>query len=1488
MFLLYISQMAIFHFSVKVISRADGRNAVSAAAYRHGAKMVDERTGQTFDYSKKSDVAHTEISVPNDAPEWAKALIDLDPTIASEKLWNSVEKFEKRKDAQLSRDLEYALPNELNSEQRKEVARDFIEKNFTSKGMIADWVIHNPIDEITGIEKPHVHIQLTLRSLREKTIIDKAKSVMGISSQEILFGEKNRKWNSRSLIRQWREDWADVANKHLEKSGFDVRIDHRNYKDQGVDFVPQEKLGKNVQEMQKRGIEVDRFKKFKENNLYNLKLIRQNPEIVLEYITRYQSTFTRQDIAKVLNRYIDDADEFIRLQAKIELSQSLVVLTGENQKNSQKLTTQEMIKVESEMTHLASKLSKKHSCPPHLSGTEHYLQKAHEKFKDSGGLSSDQVSAIRHLVADGQLKVVIGYAGAGKTTALEIAKEIWGFSSYKVVGAAPTGRAASNLEIGGIASKTLHKWEHEWKNGREQLNNRSILVVDEAGMIDSRRINALLQESSKQGFKVVLVGDPEQLAPIEAGAAVRGVMEHVGFVELNTIVRQKEQWQREATRDLATRQTERALEAYHQRGHIYFSGDAKQVLIKDWAKYNQTHKDQSSQNLSAKRSALILAYTNKDVASLNEMARLEFRKGGNLEGVDQILTVTKKVNLETLDNTQPIQKPTLTKEDRAFAIGEKIIFLQNDYSLDVRNGQLGKIIQIQEGLLTVEKEDSKRLTFDIDTYGYIDYGYATTIHKSQAATVDQTFFYASPSLDRHLTYVGLTRHRDDARIYGDQFYTKDGFIKSLSQENTKEISLDYPKAQEMSLEMQKSFMQRRNISAASIVEAFYGYVKKAWSYGREEKSIRFETFEKAEAYKDVSTQTLFNVKATHKEWEEIAEVDLEKMAFVVSQSQLSSSTVADVQSHASEHSFHPSSLETRVASPIDPDEISVSINATKSKFSHAIDFSEVNTRLSSRMPDLVQHVFKGQSLQIRKNTIRVGKKGSIVINVTGEKQGQWYNFEEDVGGNALTFLTHHLNMTPKDAALYASNFIGDLPERTIPTSSLKPQESPKDTSEAPTWTPVFPVPASKGNPDLESNSHLNYVFKSGAVETMRFAYLDENKDLLGYVVRIEDTDGNKQTLPLTYCQNEKGHTFWKWQGFGENRPLYGLDKLADHPDKPVLIVEGEKAADAAQKLFSDHVVVTWLGGTGGVRKANFDSLVGKDITIWPDNDEAGLKAAHEIKKIISKLNENNDRKASVDIVEIPRDRLPLKWDLADPLPEGMILSEIQSYVAKKDHSLTATITSKQPIIEQDFPETNLNEKVSHKDAEQSLLDRYIVLQKQKEELPYLTKCTPQQKEDFVVFGKQLEALAMKISENPELMQNAAAKGIIDKIKDHAEIGREDIARALIHEQNAKKKEQESLKRPEENFVEVFSDLKKQREALPFVTLCTQEQKQEILSLSRQMEKIATKIEETPELMEKAVSKGIAEQVKDYALMHKETQHRNKTKSHDRDRGMSYF
>jgi Ti-type conjugative transfer relaxase TraA len=838
--------MANYHFTVKVMSRADNRNAVAGATYRHGQSMTDEKSGKRFIHTTDQDVEHCELSIPENSPKWAKDLLVGDVHKNSEKLWNAVERFEKRIDAQVYRDVEFSLPHELTKEQRLELAREFIKEQFTARGMIADWCVHNHFDEKDNIEKPHVHAMLTMRELKETETLEKIKGALGFSASTINFGQKVRDWNSKYLLKTWRVKWAECANTHLSKAGLDIRIDHRSYEDQGVEFIPQPKLGKAVSQIQERGLHVDRLTQMQEVQQYNLNLIRKNPEIVLDYISRYQSTFTREDMARVLNRYVNNSDEFMVLFAKIEGSSKLVKLTGTEKGEASLLTMQEIIKLESRICDLATTLSPTSSCAADPSIIEVALEKGHERLKQFGGLSSDQERAIRHMVSDGQLKVIVGYAGAGKTTSLEVAHEIWRESGYRVVGAAPTGKAAANLEAIGIPSQTFHKWEREWTNGREQLNNNCILILDEAGMVDTRKVHSLLSESQAQGFKVVFVGDPEQLPPIEAGAPVRAIMEHVGFAEISTIVRQQVEWQKEATQDLALRQTEKALEAYDQNGHVYWGEKAKEELIKDWAAYcskesvfnpndlNSSEFDSSPRESS--RTALILAYFNKDVKKLNDLAREEARAIGRLEGPDYPLVITKQVNLETLDCSDEewnAKALCLQREVRNFALGEQIVFLRNDTNLNVKNGQLGTITDIQEKTLTVEKDNKELLTFDMDTYSFVDHGYATTIHKSQGTTVDKTFVYASSSMNRHLTYVALSRHREDVQIYADinTFDTKEDFIKTLSQVSPKENVLDH-----ISLEEQKAFMQRRSISSvASYIswDAIKGLTYKVWSQAKD-------------------------------------------------------------------------------------------------------------------------------------------------------------------------------------------------------------------------------------------------------------------------------------------------------------------------------------------------------------------------------------------------------------------------------------------------------------------------------------------------------------------------------------------------------------------------------------------------------------------------------------------------------------------------------
>lgn len=218
--------MADYRLSAKVISRSTGQSSVASAAYRAGTRLIDFRTGEIHDYTRKGGVVHSAILSPSDAPEWMRD---------RERLWGAVEVAEKRKDAQLARELQLSLPHELTDEQRRELLIGFVQEHFVNHGMIADIAIHAPARD-GDHRNHHAHVMLTMRSLTGEG-----------------FGNKVRDWNSPETLQQWREGWAHHQNRALEQHGHHARVDHRSYKDQGVDREPMQHMGPSATDMERDG-----------------------------------------------------------------------------------------------------------------------------------------------------------------------------------------------------------------------------------------------------------------------------------------------------------------------------------------------------------------------------------------------------------------------------------------------------------------------------------------------------------------------------------------------------------------------------------------------------------------------------------------------------------------------------------------------------------------------------------------------------------------------------------------------------------------------------------------------------------------------------------------------------------------------------------------------------------------------------------------------------------------------------------------------------------------------------------------------------------------------------------------------------------------------------------------------------------------------------------------------------------------------------------
>ena len=173
-----------------------------------------------------------------------------------------------------------------------------------------------------------------------------------------------------------------------------------------------------------------------------------------------------------------------------------------------------------------------------------------------------------------------------------------------------------------------------------------------------------------------------------------------------------------------------------------------------------------------------------------------------------------------------------------------------------------------------------------------------------------------------------------------------------------------------------------------------------------------------------------------------------------------------------------------------------------------------------------------------------------------------------------------------------------------------------------------------------------------------YEYKNRDGELLGYVIRVLDEEGKKHTLPVSYCHNAKANiNKWWLKGFSDNgyKPIYGAEKLGQSPLQRVLIVEGEKAAIAATKIFPEYTVISWMGGSAAVSKANWKAVGGREVTIWPDNDGAGEKAA---KAIIAEIDRVNGFRGVVSIVDTHALNLPEKWDLADELPAHLTRKDL--------------------------------------------------------------------------------------------------------------------------------------------------------------------------------------------------------------------------------------
>lgn len=755
--------MAIFHMHAQVIGRTKGRSCVAAAAYRSGQRLTIDKEAaihyagnrRVFDYSRRHAVMLSEIIPPEHSPEWARN---------RESLWNQAELAEKRVNSQTAREIEVSLPRELSLESQNEIVREFVRDNFTSKGMVADYSIHwdGALDDGSP-NNPHAHIMLSLREIQEDG-----------------FGKKRREWNDKSNLYAWRKAWSHGVNRALEKEGFSQRVSHRSHADRGVQLEPTIKLWASPSNEHGRGeISQNQVDRLREVLNSNAQKIRNDPSIVLDELTRNKAVFSKEDIVKFLDGHV--SVEFRKELLEVCLSQGSVRSMGDSKTGKERFTTESVLQKEASLDSSAGLLSKRRG--------HRVSRKNVDAVAKTYGLGFEQEQAFRYVCSgSSDIAVIQGFAGAGKSYLLGAANQAWEKAGYNVRGLALSGKAADGLQAeAGIKSRTIQSLEELWRHGQGELSKNDVIVVDEAGMVGVDQMRRLAEKVKEAGAKLVLTGDTEQLQAIDFGAAMRMVGLKYGQFVVSEIRRQKEDktlgeenssWMREATRDFGLTKTGKAVEAYIERGHVQGydkKAEALDSLVAGWAAYREDFSE---------RSQLILAYRRDDVRYLNQSVREILKREGKLTG---------GISVNTGNGL------------REFAAGDRMCFLRNQSSLGVKNGSLGEVISVSGDTLTVRLDGDKPrdVSFSTKSYRDIDHGYATTVHKSQGATIDWVHVFADKLFDSYATYVAMSRHRYGVTMsYSREDFAGDkdllaGISRRVLRENAQDMLKMYQLQQDL-------------------------------------------------------------------------------------------------------------------------------------------------------------------------------------------------------------------------------------------------------------------------------------------------------------------------------------------------------------------------------------------------------------------------------------------------------------------------------------------------------------------------------------------------------------------------------------------------------------------------------------------------------------------------------------------------------------------
>ncbi|MBP6951535.1 MAG: AAA family ATPase [Alphaproteobacteria bacterium] len=720
--------MAIQFARCEYVSRSSGGNACRKASYNQREDIRCERTGELFSFKERGGNVHHEIILPKGADEKFKN---------SSVLWNEAEACEGRSNSQVAKEFVIALPDneEMTLEDRVELTRRF-GNIFVERGVAAQLDVHAPHES----EKNwHGHLLVTTRRF---------------SNDGLTFDAKARDLDpiirSGTVVEAdlWGEVWRDLQNTFFEEKGYDIRVD-------AIGIVPQEHLGP-VRMRHHLNEAVLRSQLLQKAN----EKLAKNPLSILEEMTRTQAVFTQKDVEFFFQKHVPSNEREGLLEKVLEHSQTIPLYDKETREKTGFSTTQRVRTEEEKLIRFADSIAKKSAV--RLSAF------SIEKGMEGKNLSNEQKIAYDLCVdSEKNLALIQGRAGVGKSyllDAMRVAHEVEGF---RVLGLAPTNKVAMDLRKEGFEAKTCHSFLFAFKNNRETLDSKTLVIVDEAGMLGTTLSVEIFNVIKNKGAKLILVGDDRQLSSVERGGTFRFLADRYTAVELSEVRRQTIGWQKEVSEALAEGNVKRAVHLLEEHKALVWSTTKEESLtnlLKDWGKDTLLNPQDTRQ---------IIAQRNVDVDALNQGARDLLRQSGQL-GEVEITCSTQRGRV-------------------AFAEGDRIQLTNTDKSQGLMNGSFGTIEKIDSKTknITLHLDNGEVKDLNPNTYDGLRHGYAATVYKTQGANLVSVYALHSKRTNQPTNYVGLTRQTKSLSLYVSQDETPSiaHLIRQMERQQEKGTSL---------------------------------------------------------------------------------------------------------------------------------------------------------------------------------------------------------------------------------------------------------------------------------------------------------------------------------------------------------------------------------------------------------------------------------------------------------------------------------------------------------------------------------------------------------------------------------------------------------------------------------------------------------------------------------------------------------------------------